>query len=509
MNTKPVILLTGASGFIGRHFIQEAREHFIIHAVTLHAKTQIFPDDHENLFWYRSDISDEGQVRDLVEEVLSRGRIDFVIHLAGFYDFNYDNNPQYHNTNVLGTKYLLEALKGRDIRRFIFASSLAACEFPEAGAALDESSPTDGKFAYAVSKHKAEELVRAYSEYFPCSILRFAAIFSDWCEYGPLYVFLKTWLSRSWKARILGGRGLSAITYLHIHDLIKLFFIVIGESDRLKHLDTYIVSPDRPTTHKQLFILATWFYYGRSRKPFFMPKRLAWAGVLFLDVAGRLIRFRPFERPWMMKYVDRQLTVDGSYTRQELDWQPTPRLSIERRLLFLIEQLKSYPYEWQAKNMRALKKQPYSPDTLIYEVLETQRDAIIDQIFAYFMHERNHSKFPNYQRIHPNILRRDVLAIYQFLSISVRTRDRMSMLSYVKEISKTRREAGFSAAEVSAALSAVSSIIYENLIVHPRIKQYRQDIYDVVAFTFQLLVDEVENTFEYIERSENTSFPLN
>ena len=35
---------------------------------------------------------------------------------------------------------------------------------------------------------------------------------ANWCEYAPLYVFLSTWLSKKWNARILGGRGASAIT---------------------------------------------------------------------------------------------------------------------------------------------------------------------------------------------------------------------------------------------------------------------------------------------------------
>jgi len=496
MRTKPVILLTGASGFIGRHFIESFQNLFLIHAVTYHAKKQILPDDNESVTWYKADIGDREQVDELLEKVYSRGPVDFVFHLAGFYDFNYDNNPLYHQTNVMGTQHLLEALKGRPLRRFIFASSLAACEFPEPGQRLSEDSPADGSFAYAVSKEKGEEMVREYSQFFPCSIIRFAAVFSDWCEYGPLYVFLKTWLSFNWKNRILGGKGLSAITYLHIEDLMRLFEIIIQKSEDLKQIDTYIASPDRPVTHKQLFILSTWFYYGRSKKPFFMPKLLAHIGVLVLDTLGRIVNVRPFERPWMMKYVDRQLVVDASRTRSELDWQPLQRLSIERRLLFLIEQLKSYPYEWEAKNLRALKKASYGGNTMIYEVLETEREQIIERILQYVTHERNQNRFPNYQRIHTSVLKKDILAVYQFLSISVRTRDRMSMLSYVKEISATRHAEGFEAAEVMAALSAISSIVYENLIVHPRIKQYKQDIYDVVAFTFQLLIDEVEATFD-------------
>ena len=81
--------------------------------------------------------------------------------------------------------------------------------FPKDGEVIDEHTPVDADFPYAVTKKKAEELVKSHSQYFPCSIVRFAAVYSDWCEYGPLYMFLQTWFSKGmeqydirWKRRI-------------------------------------------------------------------------------------------------------------------------------------------------------------------------------------------------------------------------------------------------------------------------------------------------------------------
>ncbi|PIZ68985.1 MAG: hypothetical protein COY19_02795, partial [Candidatus Marinimicrobia bacterium CG_4_10_14_0_2_um_filter_48_9] len=94
--------------------------------------------------------------------------------------------------------------------------------FPQNGQVLTEKSSPDAGFPYARSKREGEVLCRKYSEYFPISIVRFAAVFSDWCEYGPLYMFIKSWLSHRWNHRILAGRGDSAVTYIHIHCLVKL-----------------------------------------------------------------------------------------------------------------------------------------------------------------------------------------------------------------------------------------------------------------------------------------------
>ncbi len=57
----------------------------------------------------------------------------------------------------------------------------------------------------------------------PTRIARFGAIYSDWCEYPPLYVFLRTWLGSSWRSRIVAGRGEMAVPYIHIRDLVAFF----------------------------------------------------------------------------------------------------------------------------------------------------------------------------------------------------------------------------------------------------------------------------------------------
>ena len=64
----------------------------------------------------------------------------YVIHLAAYYDFTGLEHPEYMRTNVTGLRNVLDLSAGLSLRRFIFASSLAACEFPPDGRALTESS---------------------------------------------------------------------------------------------------------------------------------------------------------------------------------------------------------------------------------------------------------------------------------------------------------------------------------------------------------------------------------
>jgi len=102
---------------------------------------------------------------------------------------------------------VLELSRTLEPRHFVFSSSVAACRLPAAGRALNEDSPADGEHVYARTKRIGEQMVREFSDSFSPIILRFAALFSDWCEYPPLFMFLDTWLSRAWNQRILGARG--------------------------------------------------------------------------------------------------------------------------------------------------------------------------------------------------------------------------------------------------------------------------------------------------------------
>jgi len=103
----------------------------------------------------------------------------------------------------------LELAEPLKLRKFIFTSSIAACPFPEAGGVVTEQTEPSAAFPYARSKQLGEALMRVYRNRIPSCIVRPAAIFSDWCEYEPLDVFLQTWCSQRWNARVLGGRGCS------------------------------------------------------------------------------------------------------------------------------------------------------------------------------------------------------------------------------------------------------------------------------------------------------------
>ncbi|NUN68353.1 MAG: hypothetical protein HUU02_01415, partial [Bacteroidetes bacterium] len=179
-----------------------------------------------------------------------------------------------------------------------------------------------------------EEFIKEYSTKFQCSVVRFAAVYSDWCEFAPLYKFLSTWLSRKIESRIIGGKGESAIPYIHIRDLCELIKTIILKTDELPDFDIYNASPNGSTSHKELFEISTRYYYGEVIKPINLPKFLAYPALIVRKLLQifKLTCEDPFEQFWMVKYIDKKLDIDSSYTVSKLNWQTKPRYHINRRL---------------------------------------------------------------------------------------------------------------------------------------------------------------------------------
>jgi len=211
MDTRlPGILVTGASGFVGRNFLKAVIGKFRLFCIARQSQNEAGIPKDENVRWTQVDVANWEMLREVKRCIKSNGGAEYVLHLAGYYDFSNAPNQEYERTNVLGTRNILTLAKEIGAKRFIFASSLAACRFPPAGEVLDERSEPDADFPYAWSKRVGESMMREFSEFYSIAIVRVAAVFSDWCEYPPLYVFLKTWLSGAWDARILAGKGESA-----------------------------------------------------------------------------------------------------------------------------------------------------------------------------------------------------------------------------------------------------------------------------------------------------------
>lgn len=505
----PIIIVSGASGFIGRHLVSAFCNEFYIYALARRSQKQANVPIHENINWVRLDIAEKESVESFFQNIARKGGADFIIHLAGYYDFDGKDSNEYERTNVNGTKYLLEYAKELEIKRFIFASSLTVSNFDKPGIIIDEKSPADAQFEYAVSKRKGEEFVKNNAKYFPVAIVRLAAIYSDWCEYGPLYYFLITWLSKKWKSNILAGKGEAAVPYLHVKNLNTIFYKIIQNTENLDNSDIYIASPNGCTSQRELFAIAVRYNSGRQVEPIFIPKWFAYMGLVMLNAIGSVLNKRPFERPWMIKYIDLKLNVNATYTHKKLKWNPISRYDIRRRLLFLIEHMKSNPIDWHRKNLEALeKKNIVSLNLKIFETMHSLKEDNVLTIIEEMYSEKFVKRFPTYKQLKLGLHIERVRYIYSMFETAVRTGDRIHVLSYAQNLASERFKEGFKVYEVVEAIQFIGDFIVKTLLEqpelteHPDLQEMEERIYDGINLTTQLIIDELQDSFDRLKGIE-------
>ncbi len=501
MNARvPGILVTGASGFIGKHFVTDVYKNFRLFCLARQSQKEVGISFHNHIHWLQGDITNWKYLLSTLNYVQDHGGVDYVLHLAGYYDFTMKDNLAYERTNVSGTRAVLEISKLLELKRFIFTSSLAACEFPPQGSALTEDSPADADYPYAHSKRKGEALVAQYFEKFPCSVVRLAAVYSDWCEYPMLYMLLNLWLSKNRIiSKVVAGKGESAIPYIHIKDLIKLFLQIFEISDRLPRFAIYNASPQGCVSQNELYQTAVKYYHGRDIEPVRLPKPVASLGLVAKYLLSRLNDKEPLEQPWMRKYIDKQLRVDASATYNALGWKPTPRYHILRRLLFLTEKKMSRPNDWDYRNQALLKRVAFRKSTAIYMILSELEGELIAKTIEEVMRPENVQRFPNYRKMDQELLRWYVSMHYHLITSSVRTRDRAVISNYMKVIGHERYLEGFKAGEVKDLIFLTAKIMKESLLDRQELKGAKQRLDDYIILTAQFAADELEDNYEIFE----------
>ena len=499
---RPALIVTGASGFVGRHLLEDLKEEYRIFAIARRSQRECGAPIHPNIAWMQVDIGDLDGLAPTFREIASAGGAKVLLHLAAYYDYAGEHRPEYRRTNVEGTRNVLTLAQGLNLERFVFASSVAACEFPRRDGPITEATPPDGRHVYAWSKREGERLVLEQKEAIPTCIVRFGAVYSDWCEYPPLYVFLNTWLGGSWRGRILAGRGRSAIPYIHIRDAVAFLRRLLLDRDRLTSGEVLIASTTGCTSHRKLFELATRSYSGSARRPVPCPAALCGLGMVLMSALGRLRRRMPFERLWMYHYIDRQMEVDNTRSRSRLDWSPSPRYQMERRLPFLIERFKSEPVEWHARNAAVMRKDIARPDLAILKALVTEENQILGSLVARVAEEVALGRLPSYGAMAESELVWLVRLLHRLLLTSVQTSNRMLLVNYLEVTGNSRFEAGFSVDEVCLFLQAMNDAVVAALRRRVDLKRLEHEVFDRITVPIELAMEEVRGQYERLQERD-------
>ena len=166
-----VVLVTGGSGFIGSH----VTDALVTRGLTVRVLDRARPLRND-VEWFQGDLLSNDDVYEALQDV------ETVFHLAAVADVNVaSTDPELClNVNELGTLKLLQACSGRDVERFILASSVWV--YGKASEEVTEATPLPMPGdVYTKTKVGQEHLVCSWGEThsLPYTILRYDI------PYGP------------------------------------------------------------------------------------------------------------------------------------------------------------------------------------------------------------------------------------------------------------------------------------------------------------------------------------
>ena len=238
------ILITGASGFIGSHLVEEAlKAGFIVFAGIRKTSSRAYlqhPEIHFIELNLASPVLLELQLNAFV---LQFGNFDFVIHNAGLTQA--ENKKDFERVNSIYTKNLIQALinTGLSPEKFVLISSLAAYG-PGNPQTYEPIKVTDKKMpvsAYGKSKAAAEAWL-INNRHFPYLIINPAAV------YGPRdkdFLQFVQLLQKGIEPYI--GRNKQMVSLIYVKDLCRA---IIGLLDTTSKNCAYLVS-DRNSYNKE------------------------------------------------------------------------------------------------------------------------------------------------------------------------------------------------------------------------------------------------------------------
>lgn len=347
---KPLILITGADGNIGRTLGGAFADDFTVVGLDRDDESEGGPPIVE------IDITSPQSMKVALDKIGDEhGRkIAAVIHLVAFFDFSGEPSPLYQKVNVEGTRNLLDALDGFEVERFIYASTMLVHEPQDPGERIDETTPFDPRWEYPKSKKKVEDLIRAQAQ-MPYAILRLAGIYDSESAVPTLSHQIARIYERSFQSHLYSGPLNAGQSMLHRDDMVDAMRRAVERRTTLPpDAEILIGEPFAPGYDTLQDRIGELIHGAEDWQTIKVPAPLAKAGAAVQNMAEPVVPDaidqgeKPFIQPFMISMADDHYALDIKRAEDWLGWRPTHRL--EDELPAMIANLKHDPQAWFERN---------------------------------------------------------------------------------------------------------------------------------------------------------------
>ncbi|MEX2126110.1 MAG: NAD(P)-dependent oxidoreductase [Woeseia sp.] len=305
------ILVTGASGFLGRHFVQHATAagHEIVALQRKPASGSPAPTHRAGVTVRYADLLDRDAIYAAVADA------DCVCHLAAAFREAHATDDYFHRVNVEGTATVMAAAHAAGVKRFVFCST-AGIYGKRVPGLIDETRQPQPWNSYERSKVAAEEEVRRSAAAYGMEyvILRPSSI------YGPGDRRLAKLYRNAARGRFpLFGRGEGRRHMVYVRDLAEAFLRACA-LPAAANREMIVAGPKAVPLHEILRTLAE-LSNRRSSGPQLPLKAMVLLAGITEDVC-RLLKVRaPLHRRRMDFYLN-DAEYDCRRAEEVLAWKP-------------------------------------------------------------------------------------------------------------------------------------------------------------------------------------------
>ncbi|MGA2093546.1 MAG: NAD(P)-dependent oxidoreductase [Sedimentisphaerales bacterium] len=250
MNNKvpQPVLVTGASGFIGRHLVRRLIELGNRVLCLVRAASRIDELQSAGAQLVTGDVTDPSSIR----QALAVSQAGIVFHLAGLTKAL--RTGDFLRVNAGGVESVAVACADRtDKPVLVVVSSLAAAGPCDVGRPRVESDAPTPVSAYGRSKLAGEQAAARYAGVVPISIVRPPIVFGPG-DRGMLEMFRP--IAR-WGIHTVPGRGERCLSLIHVTDLVEGLLLAAEKGERLHPNGSpgqgiYFIAADNYPTYTEL-----------------------------------------------------------------------------------------------------------------------------------------------------------------------------------------------------------------------------------------------------------------
>ncbi len=309
----PLAVVTGASGFVGSHVVDEL--------LRRGARVRCLLRPSSSLRWLDGKPVETvfAPLEDAEALAAAVAGATWIVHAAGLTSARRD--AEFHETNVGGTERMLRAALtvGPGLRRFLLVSSLAAAGPSRDGRPLAEGDRPHPVSPYGESKLRAEELTMALRERLPVCSIRPPAVYGPRDE-ATLKIFRA--LRRHVRPQLRAGARFSMV---YVEDLARAIATAL-EDDRAAGQVYFVSEPDvcdyDALGREALAAMGTWAI------PFRPPGWLLAAGALAGEGWAALTNRTPFlTRKKLAEIRSGDWICTSGKIRRDLGWAPEAPLA--------------------------------------------------------------------------------------------------------------------------------------------------------------------------------------